>query len=80
MVCPPDGECYWEVGFNCDFGPPYPRPTPTPIPPFERSTAPTGSVAEIAAQYGEDDTNGDGILSCNGVYYLASGTWVGSCD
>ena len=38
------------------------------------------SLAEVAASYGEGDTNGDGILSCNGVYWLDTGSWVGSCD
>ncbi|MDE0038767.1 MAG: hypothetical protein OXU77_14625 [Gammaproteobacteria bacterium] len=76
-VCDP--ECRWEVGFDCDFGPPYPDPEPYPIPPFHGSAS-GGDLAAIAAQYGESDSNGDGVLSCSGVYWVETATWVGSCD
>lgn len=82
FVCDPDGtNCRWELGFSCDFGPPYPGPTPYPIPPFNGSrSAPGGDLATVAATHGAEDSNGDGILQCTGVYWVDSGTWTGTCD
>lgn len=66
-VCDPDGtNCRWETGFDCKIGPPYPDPTPYPPGPFSAQSALATTAATIAASYGESDTDGDGILSCEG--------------
>ena len=85
VVCDFDGtNCRWEGGFDGDFGPPYPEP-PGPRHPWGYSsssgTAPSdGGLAAVAASYGVDDTNNDGILSCSGTYWIDTGAFEGSCE
>ena len=78
IECDSDGKnCRPVIRFACDIGP-QPR-RPVPIPPFLSSSGPE-LPAVISTLLGDAvDTNGDGILSCEGTYDTLTGVLEASC-
>jgi len=76
--CDANGEnCKWVAEVSCPIGP-QPRPSPTPIPPWQQRSA-TPSPAAAATFMGLEDTDGNGLLDCQGEYDPNTGVLTGSC-
>lgn len=85
IVCDPDGtNCRYVIAsVSCRVDLPAPLPIPAPAPPVAQSATADSDEADgatVAAEYGENDVNGDGWLTCSGTYWFDTGTWVGACN